>query len=158
MWSDYLIKRLEVNFPAAPFNTQDFGGYKDVSRHQAKILIGEVAHGGIEIAAAHAGMQVGDAVLPVIGRGVLEVIHERRNVVTGGCGQRKRFSIQAHILVGFGDAAGVAGAAADVEHLPPCLDFLFTEGDQGAIAVSWHREDLGIPLGGLGGGTDQQSK
>ena len=149
---------LEVNLAAAPFDTQDFGCHQDVPRHQAKIFIGEITHRGIEIATAHAGMQIGDAVLPVIGRGVLDVIHECRNVVTDRSGQRKRFCIQSHILVGFGDAAGVAGAAAHVEHLPSCLDFLLTEGDQGAIAISWNSKDLGIPLGGLGGGADQQSK
>ena len=103
-------------------------------------------------------MQVGNAVFTVVGRGVLQVIHKRRNVVSGWSGQSKRFSIQAHILVGLRDAAGVAGAAAHVEHLPSCLDFLLTEGDQGAIAISWNRKDLGIPLGGLGRGTDQQPK
>jgi len=131
VWSNYLIKGLEVNFATAPFDTQNFGGHQDLSRHQAEIFIGEIAHGGIKISAAHAGMQISDAVLPVIGRWVLDVIHECGNVVTDWSGQRKRFSIQANILVGFGDAAGVACAAADVEYFSSCLDFLLTEGDQG---------------------------
>ena len=78
--SDYLIKELEVDFSTAPFDTQDFGGHQDVPRHQAKIFISEITHRGIEIATAHAGMQIGDAVLPVIGRGVLEITKQQTSI------------------------------------------------------------------------------
>ena len=101
-------------------------------------------------------MQVGNAVLTVIRGGVLHVVHQGVDVVAGWCGQGQGLGIEAHVLVGLGDATGVAGAAAGVEHLAAGVDLLLAEGHLSALRVAWNGEGLGIPSNRLCRGRHHQ--
>ena len=104
-------------------------------------------------------MQVSNAVLTVVGGGVFHVIDQGLNVVAGRGGQGQGLRIQPHVVVGLGDATGVAGAAAGVEHLAASIDFAIAEGHLCAGGVCRNRQGLSIPLGRLSrrdnGQTDQ---